>query len=102
MAAPDGTPAVPPQLCAAGRRVAGRGKPAAPVADGLGQFGLLFTEPEATKLEAESEAPIQAKTEQPATPPQRKLWAVAELVGALRGKIEREFADVWVQGEISN
>ena len=32
----------------------------------------------------------------------RKLWGVAELVGVLRGRLEREYGDVWVEGEISN
>ena len=104
MAAPDGTPASLAQLFAARRKAAGRAKPAAPVADGLGQFGLLFAEPEAVKIEVEVEAaaPAIPSKPEPATPPQRKLWAVAELVSALRGKVEREYADVWVQGEISN
>ncbi len=101
MAAPDQTPASLAQLFAARRRAAGRARPPAPVADGLGQFGLIFAEPEAARVEVEEAAPVPLKSE-PATPPQRKLWAVAELVGALRGKVEREYADVWVQGEISN
>ena len=105
MAAPDGTPASLAQLFAARRRAVGRAKPPSPVADGLGQFGLIFAEPEvatADVQEAAAAVPVQTDSEQPVTPPQRKLWAVAELVGALRGKVEREFADVWVQGEISN
>lgn len=104
MAAPDQTPASLAQLFAARRRAAGRSQTTTPVADGLGQFGLLFTEPAAPPAPAEAPAkatPVLAKPELPA-PPQRKLWGVAELVGALRGKVEREYADVWVQGEISN
>ncbi len=51
-----------------------------------GQLGLLFVEPE------------------PAAPAkrERKLWGVAELVGVLRGRVEREYADEWVEGEVSN
>ena len=37
-----------------------------------------------------------------ASPPQRKIWKVGELVGNVRTALERGFADVWVQGEISN
>ncbi|MDT8070422.1 MAG: exodeoxyribonuclease VII large subunit [Terriglobia bacterium] len=37
-----------------------------------------------------------------ATPPQRKLWKVGELVSSVRTALERSFSDVWVQGEISN
>jgi exodeoxyribonuclease VII large subunit len=32
----------------------------------------------------------------------RRIWAVAELVGDVRQCIEREYADLWVEGEISN
>jgi exodeoxyribonuclease VII large subunit len=32
----------------------------------------------------------------------RRIWPVCELVGRARELVEREFADVWVEGEISN
>ncbi len=32
----------------------------------------------------------------------RRIWPVSELVGRARELVEREFADVWVEGEISN
>jgi len=35
-------------------------------------------------------------------PVQRRIWTVASLVGAVRTHIEREYADIWVEGEISN
>lgn len=35
-------------------------------------------------------------------PPQRRIWPVRELVGQARQLVEREFADLWVEGEISN
>ncbi len=92
MADPDATPASLAQLFAQRRRGVGKSKETAPPADRLGQFGLIFTEPE----------PAPTITPAPVTPPQRKLWSVAELVGVLRGKLEREYTDVWVQGEISN
>lgn len=34
--------------------------------------------------------------------PERKLWLVRDLVAAVRTRIEREYSDVWVEGEISN
>ena len=34
--------------------------------------------------------------------PQRKVYAVRELVGALRAQVERSFTDIYVEGEISN
>jgi len=33
---------------------------------------------------------------------QRRIWTVRDLVGAVRTHIEREYSDVWVEGEISN
>ena len=35
-------------------------------------------------------------------PPQRRIWTVADLVGAVRTQLEREYSDVFVEGEISN
>ncbi len=35
-------------------------------------------------------------------PPSRQVWTVRDLVSAVRTHIEREYADVWVEGEISN
>jgi exodeoxyribonuclease VII large subunit len=34
--------------------------------------------------------------------PVRKLWTVRDLVGTVRTALEREYTDVWVEGEISN
>jgi exodeoxyribonuclease VII large subunit len=34
--------------------------------------------------------------------PQRRVWTPRELMEALRTVLEREFSDVWVEGEISN
>ena len=34
--------------------------------------------------------------------PQRKVYAVRELVSALRSQVERSFTDIYVEGEISN
>lgn len=34
--------------------------------------------------------------------PARRVWVVRELVAAVRTHLEREYADVWVEGEISN
>ena len=35
-------------------------------------------------------------------PPERRVWTVRALVSTVRGHVEREFADIWVEGEISN
>lgn len=34
--------------------------------------------------------------------PARRIWTVRDLVGEVRSHIEREYADLWVEGEISN
>ncbi len=49
------------------------------------QLGLVFPE-------AAAEAPAAL----------RRVWRVGQLVGEVRNHIEREYADVWVEGEISN
>ncbi len=35
-------------------------------------------------------------------PAPRRIWTVAELVGDVRESVEREYPDLWVEGEISN
>jgi len=35
-------------------------------------------------------------------PTPRRIWSVGELVGDVRESIEREYPDLWVEGEISN
>lgn len=35
-------------------------------------------------------------------PPPRRTWTVRELIAATRTSLEREYGDVWVEGEISN
>lgn len=32
----------------------------------------------------------------------RRVWPVRELVSEIRGQVERQFADIWVEGEITN
>jgi exodeoxyribonuclease VII large subunit len=34
--------------------------------------------------------------------PTRRIWLVRDLVGEVRERVEREYGDVWVEGEISN
>src|SRR5262245_62340098 len=34
--------------------------------------------------------------------PRRRAWSIRELTDRLQGLLETEFADVWVEGEISN
>jgi exodeoxyribonuclease VII large subunit len=49
--------------------------------ESLNQLGLVFPEAPANR---------------------RRVWRVGQLVGEVRNHIEREYADVWVEGEISN
>jgi exodeoxyribonuclease VII large subunit len=50
-----------------------------------GQLGFTFDSPKA--------AP---------NPAERRIWTVGELVGDVRESVEREYADLWVEGEVSN
>src|ERR1700690_2360874 len=34
--------------------------------------------------------------------PERQIWSVRALVSAVRGLVERQYSDCWVEGEISN
>ena len=34
--------------------------------------------------------------------PERRVWIVRDLVSAVRTHLEREYSDIWVEGEISN
>jgi len=34
--------------------------------------------------------------------PERRIWVVRDLVAAIRTHLEREYTDIWVEGEISN
>lgn len=34
--------------------------------------------------------------------PVRKVWPIRELVSLVRGRVERDFSDVWFEGEMSN
>lgn len=34
--------------------------------------------------------------------PEKKIWTVRSLVAAVRGLVERQYSDCWVEGEISN
>ncbi|MBV9341686.1 MAG: exodeoxyribonuclease VII large subunit [Acidobacteria bacterium] len=34
--------------------------------------------------------------------PERRIWVVRDLVAAVRTALEREYSDIWVEGEISN
>ena len=36
------------------------------------------------------------------TPAARRTWTVHDLVAAVRTHVEREYTDIWVEGEISN
>jgi exodeoxyribonuclease VII large subunit len=49
-------------------------------------------ESEASQLDLRFEAAV----------PMRRIWPVHELVGQIRELVEQQYADVWVEGEISN
>lgn len=104
MAAPESPSSLAQLIQRRGGRARSSARPES-VVDAVGQFGLLFSEPQPPpKVE-----PVGAEASRSGVVPgapeadsERKLWSVAELVGVLRGRLEREYADVWVAGEISN
>jgi exodeoxyribonuclease VII large subunit len=53
------------------------------------------------RIESESGPQLGFIFEAPKTET-RRIWKVGELVGEVRNHIEREYADLWVEGEISN
>ena len=85
------------------------------------QMGLLFAAPAAVdsapaprarrKAASRTGPATPTKTRRraapaapPATPapPERRIWSVRDLVTGIRNQVEREYADLWVEGEISN
>jgi exodeoxyribonuclease VII large subunit len=62
-----------------------------PKAPSTPQLGFLF---EAVPEEEPKAAPRRSKT--------RRTWLVHQLVSEARDLVEHEFADIWVEGEISN
>ena len=59
------------------------------------QMGLLFA-PGGSSTQVTTEAGETAGA------PARTVWSVQELVNDVRGRVEMAYADVWVEGEISN
>ena len=57
-------------------------------------FDLPFEEPE-----PEPEIPPPAA---PVAPPTRRILTVSQLTGEIRNRLEREFFEIWVEGELSN
>lgn len=45
---------------------------------------------------------IQIASDEAASPTTRSVWTVAALVNHIRGRVEAGYADIWVEGEISN
>ena len=85
-----------PPATLAGLRLQGR-RPRlsdAPAAHDLPQLGLRFDTP--PPVAAPRPAP-------PATAShERRIWSVRSLVADIRGRVELGYADLWVEGEISN
>jgi exodeoxyribonuclease VII large subunit len=83
----------------------------APKSEGDGRQGTLaglWLEPTASKRTRTSSTPKPEATQPapsvdpPAPPPGRRVWTVRDLVTGIRQQVEREYSDLWVEGEISN
>ena len=59
-------------------------------------FDLPFEEPEPEPTPPEEAAP------EPPPAPSRRIWTVSELNSAIRDALENRFAEIWLEGEISN
>src|SRR6202050_474286 len=79
--------------------------------DGDGKQGTLAdlwlapTAPKRTRRTPQKEAApttIQPPAVPPLTPAARRIWSVRDLATATRQQVEREYQDIWVEGEISN
>jgi len=72
-----------------------------------GQMGLEFSAPMGgtTKAKApgkQRRRTATAKTPVVPMPAERRIWSVRDLVTGIRQRVEREYEDIWVEGEISN
>ncbi len=61
------------------------------------QLGFTFTTPPAPEPQR-----IATPLNSAPSAPVRKVWMISELVSMIRGHVEREFGEVWFQGEMSN
>ena len=72
-----------------------------------GTLAGLWLEPTAAKRARKTPGP-KAEAPQPAIDhptsinPERRVWTVRDLVTGIRQQVEREYSDLWVEGEISN
>src|SRR5258708_1310936 len=69
------------------------------------QLGLLFSTPPEKPAMSAPTKPSPAKqlpAKQAADPYARRIWTVRDLVSDVRRHIESGYADLWVEGEISN
>src|SRR3569833_3360586 len=76
-----------------------------------GQLDLLFSKAEVVEPKQVPEEPKPiTQSPQPTAPAppivvreaERKIWSIRELVAGVRRRLEREYDNVWVEGEISN
>ncbi len=114
-----------PNTLAGLRLQARRPRVPSPPASGPPQLGLLFSPapqppiapeapPTSTRLEPDSQPDrgrsrypspdLEPASGAPAIPatPERRIWSVRSLVADIRQRIELGYADLWVEGEISN
>ena len=69
------------------------------------QLDLLFSTPaEAPAVPQRRRKPVppEAPAEPQPAPAERRIWSIRDLVTGVRRQLEREYDDIWVEGEISN
>jgi exodeoxyribonuclease VII large subunit len=78
-------------------------------------MGLLFSAPTAAAAEppaarpvARSRRKVSPTPDAPSTAPaaalptERRIWSIRDLVTGIRRQVEKQYEDIWVEGEISN
>ena len=86
--------------------------PTEPTPAGEPQMGLLFSEAPPATPRTTRRAPAKQNRQAPKgeaivgtlppAAPERRIWTVRDLVTGIRQQLEREYQDLWVEGEISN
>jgi exodeoxyribonuclease VII large subunit len=65
------------------------------------QMDLLFSSPSSSSTKTPS-APVRPQPLSVHAGNERRIWSVRELVTGIRQQVERDYQDLWVEGEISN
>jgi exodeoxyribonuclease VII large subunit len=94
-------PKKPPPTLASLRAARGRSR-ASDERTNSAQTSLIFGFGASVGEQSPAPAPAAPSGPSKSSPPERRIWSVADLVGSIRQQIETTRNDLWVEGEISN